>query len=407
LNALLRICPKTVNKLIIRKKTIQQFTKIPYQLITTPRDLEKTAGILENEEIVGVDLEADSMFHYQEKVCLVQIATPFACFLVDPLQTGGLSSLKPFFENPDIRKVFHGSDYDIRSLYKDFSIEVKNLFDTQLACRFLGMQFTGLDAVLNLFYNIRLEKKFQKKDWSQRPLPEEMLAYASQDVLYLNALSKKLEDRLIETGRLDWFLQECDIQSLVRSSASNGDPRFLKFKGAGRLGRRSLAVLEALLEFRDAIAKNIDRPLYQVIHNEVLLKLAIEKPRDMNHLKGLEVLSIKQLNRYGQQVLNTIHAAMEIDPCLLPAYPRSHEPVPDSQISARIAALKKWRESEAAFLEIEPGLLCNNALITAISSKNPRDVESLYGIEGIKPWQIDAVGKQIVAVLQDNSEFKS
>jgi ribonuclease D len=356
---------------------------------------------------VGVDLEADSMFHYQEKVCLVQIATPFACLLVDPLQTGGLSPLKPFFENPDIRKVFHGSDYDIRSLYKDFSIEVKNLFDTQLACRFLGMQFTGLDAVLNLFYNIRLEKKFQKKDWSQRPLPEEMLAYASQDVLYLNALSKKLEDRLIETGRLDWFLQECDIQSLVRSSASNGDPRFLKFKGAGRLGRRSLAVLEALLEFRDAIAKNIDRPLYQVIHNEVLLKLAIEKPRDMNHLKGLEVLSIKQLNRYGQQVLNTIHAAMEIDPSLLPAYPRSHEPVPDSQISARIAALKKWRESEAAFLEIEPGLLCNNALITAISSKNPRDVESLYGIEGIKPWQIDAVGKQIVAVLQDNSEFKS
>jgi len=353
---------------------------------------------------VGVDLEADSMFHYQEKVCLVQIATPDACFLVDPLQTGGLSPLKAFFADPGIRKVFHGSDYDIRSLNKDFSIEVRNLFDTQLACRFLGMQFTGLDAVLNLFYNIRLEKKFQKKDWSQRPLPDEMLAYASQDAVYLTPLSKKLEDRLIETGRLDWFLQECDIQSLVRTAAANGEPRFLKFKGAGRLGRRSLAVLEALLEFRDAIARNIDRPLYQVIHNEVLLKLAIEKPRDMHHLKGLEALSAKQLNRYGQQVLNIIQAAMEIDPSLLPAYPRSHEPVPDAQISARITALKKWRESAAAFLEIEPGLLCNNALITAISMKNPQDVEALYGIDGIKPWQIDAVGMQIVAVLlQDSS----
>jgi ribonuclease D len=143
--------PKRPISIFERKKTIHQFTKIPYQLITTPQDLEKTAGILENEETVGVDLEADSMFHYQEKVCLVQIATPSACFLVDPLQTGGLSPLKTFFANPDIRKVFHGSDYDIRSLYKDFSIEVKNLFDTQLACRFLGMQFTGLDAVLNLF----------------------------------------------------------------------------------------------------------------------------------------------------------------------------------------------------------------------------------------------------------------
>ena len=356
---------------------------------------------------MGVDLEADSLFHYQEKVCLVQIATPRECFLVDPLQTGDLSPLKPFFANPDIRKVFHGSDYDIRSLYKDFSIEVKNLFDTQLACRFLGMQFTGLDAVLNLFYNIRLEKKFQKKDWSQRPLSDEMLAYASQDAIYLNALSKKLEERLIETGRLDWFLQECDIQSLVRAPAANGDPRFLKFKGAGRLGRRSLAVLEALLEFRGSVAQKIDRPLYQVIHNHVLLKLAIEKPRDMNHLKGLEVLSIKQLNRYGQQVLNTIHAAMELDPSILPAYPRSHEPVPDARISARITALKKWRESAATYLEIEPGLLCNNALITAISSKNPQHVEALYAIEGIKPWQIEAVGKQIVAVLQDSPEFNS
>ncbi|MCX5882770.1 MAG: HRDC domain-containing protein [Deltaproteobacteria bacterium] len=372
--------------------------------MTTPQDLEKTAGILEIEETVGIDLEADSLFHYQEKVCLVQIATPCACFLVDPLQIGGLSPLKPFFANPDIRKVFHGSDYDIRSLYKDFSIEVKNLFDTQLACRFLGMQFTGLDAVLNLFYNIRLEKKFQKKDWSQRPLPDEMLAYASQDAIYLNALSKKLEERLIETGRLNWFLQECDIQSLVRTSAANGDPRFLKFKGAGRLGRRSLAVLEVLLELRDSIAKIIDRPLYQVIHNEVLLKLAIEKPRDMNHLKGLEVLSIKQLNRYGQQVLNAIHAAMDLDPSVLPAYPRNHEPVPGAQISVRIAALKKWRESTATYLEIESGLLCNNALITAISQKNPQHVEALYAIEGIKPWQIEAVGKQIVAVLQDSSD---
>lgn len=324
---------------------------------------------------------------------------------MDPLQTGGLSPLKPFFANPDIRKVFHGSDYDIRCLYKGFSIEVKNLFDTQLACRFLGMRFTGLDAVLNLFYNIRLEKKFQKKDWSQRPLPEEMLAYASQDAVYLNALSKKLEEKLIDGGRLDWFLQECDMQSLVRAPVANGAPRYLKFKGAGRLGRRSLAVLEALLEFREAIAEKVDRPLYQVIHNHVLLKLAMEKPRDMNHLKGLEALSIKQFHRYGRQVLDTIHAAMELDPGLLPAYPRSHEPAPDVRICARISELKKWRESAAADLEIEPGLLCNNALITAISQKNPQNAEALYAVDGIKPWQIKAVGNQILAVLRNCIEM--
>jgi ribonuclease D len=93
---------------------------------------------------------------------------------------------------------------------------------------------------------------------------------------------------------------------------------------------------------------------------------------------------------------------MELDPALLPIYPRSHEPIPDAQISARIATLKKWRESAATYLEIEPGLLCNNALITAIALKNPQDAEALCGIDGIKPWQIEAVGQQIIAVLQDS-----
>ena len=371
--------------------------------MTTPGDTENLSDILRNETTVGVDLEADSLFHYREKVCLIQMATPSACFLVDPLQTGDLSALKPFFADSGIRKIFHGSDYDIRCLHKDFGIEVNNLFDTQLACRFLGMPFTGLDAVLNHFYQIRLEKKFQKKDWSKRPLPEDMLAYAAQDAFYLIELSKDMEDRLLKAGRLDWFLQECEIQSRVRTAAANGEPRFLKFKGAGRLGRRSLAVLESLLELRDVLAGKIDKPLYQVLHNEILLKLSIEKPRNLRRLKELGVLGGKQLDRYGQQIVEVIDAAMELDALVLPSYPRVHDPVPDAQTAERIAALKKWRESMAAVLEMEPGLLCNNALITAISMKNPHDIDALSTVAGTKPWQIEAVGEPIIDVMKDVS----
>lgn len=341
------------------------------------------------------------MFHYREKVCLIQMATTSACFLVDPLQIGDLSALKPFFADGGIRKVFHGSDYDIRSLHKNFGIEVHNLFDTQLACRFLGMSFTGLDAVLNLFYRIHLEKKFQKKDWSKRPLSEEMLAYAVQDTIHLNRLSRDLEDRLIDAGRIDWFLEECKLQSRVRASEANGEPRFMKVKGAGRLGRRSLAVLESLLELRDVLARKMDRPLFQVFHNDILLKLSIEKPRNLRHLKELDALGSKQVDRYGQRIVDTIDAVMELDASLLPSYPSTREPTPDAQTSERITALKKWRESMAAVLKMEPGLLCNNALITAISMKNPLDIDTLSTVAGIKPWQIDAMGEQIVGVMKE------
>ncbi len=378
--------------------------KTVYQLVTTLHELEETAQHLENEETVGVDLEADSMFHYREKICLLQLAASRMCFLVDPLQTGSLLPLKPFFANKGIRKIFHGSDYDLRCLFRDFSIEIENLFDSQLACRFLGMKMTGLAALINLFFNVRLEKKFQKKDWSKRPLPSEMLEYAAQDVIYLNKLSSILEERLMERGSRDWFLEECSILSKVRAKASNPGPHYLKVKGASRLDRRSLAVLEALLEFRDTVAKKNDRPLYQIFHNNLLIKLAIEKPCFMDNLKGLEVLGKKQIDRYGRQILDIIHCVMELDSSALPVCKqagRKRGPVMNAQASARLLALKKWRQSAAARLGIESGLLCSNELLKAISEKNPGNKEELYEIDGIRPWQIEASGRDIISLLQE------
>ena len=133
-----------------------------YRIIDTPAELKKAAGRLEREKAVAVDLEADSMFHYREKVCLVQIAKEKSSVMVDPLMIKDLSPLKPLFSNPSIRKVFHGADYDIRSLYRDFNINVRNLFDTELAARFLGLEESGLQAVLKKFFNVDIDKKYQK-----------------------------------------------------------------------------------------------------------------------------------------------------------------------------------------------------------------------------------------------------
>ena len=152
--------------------------EIEYQVIDTAANLEEIARSLEKEKIVAVDLEADSMFHYKEKVCLIQIATEKIFVVIDSLAIKDLSPLKPIFSNPNIKKIFHGADYDVRSLYRDFKIKINNLFDTELACRFLGIKETGLKAVLKIFFNVDIDKKYQKKDWSKRPLPKEMMAYA-------------------------------------------------------------------------------------------------------------------------------------------------------------------------------------------------------------------------------------
>jgi len=136
-----------------------------YILVKDQSALARMAAELEKEKAIAVDLEADSLFHYREQVCLLQISTRLQNYLVDPLVLKDLSSLSPIFANPRVRKVFHGADNDIRALYRDFRIDVNGLFDTQIAARFLGNGETGLAGLLKENLGVFLDKKFQKKDW--------------------------------------------------------------------------------------------------------------------------------------------------------------------------------------------------------------------------------------------------
>jgi ribonuclease D len=371
---------------------------ISYEWIETLPRLEGTARILGQAKIIGVDLEADSMYHYFEKVCLIQIATESASYLIDPLALRDLSALHPVFSNSRIRKVFHGADYDIRSLYRDFRLEVENLFDTQLACKFLGLRETGLEALLRSRFQVELNKKYQRADWSQRPLSPEMVEYAAMDGRYLIALARMLEKELEEKSRLSWVEEECLFLSKVRFLPPSHDPLYLKVKGAFLLDPRSLAVLEALLEFREAQAQKSDLPPFKVLGNESLLELAMKKSLRLEELETAKVLSRKQIDRYGTRLLREIHRAMAIPDKDLPVYPRGAKPVLSSPVRKRVKALKTWRDMRANNLGLEPGILLNNALINDLALKNPRLIKEMEEIPGMKKWLQDHFGREILAV---------
>ena len=374
--------------------------KIDYQIIDTMAGLKTIAKTLEKEETIAIDLEADSMYHFKEKVCLIQVATEKRNIIIDPIRLKDLSPLKPLFFSPDIRKIFHGADYDVRSLYRDFNINITHLFDTEVACRFLGLRETGLETVLNKYFNIHLNKKYQKKDWSKRPLPQEMINYAIRDVICLIPLAKILIHELEKMGRLSWVIEECELLSNVRPVTPDDGPLFLKFRGAGRLKSRSLAVLEALLRFRKNIARKKDRPFFRIIGNEALMKIAIEKPMTLRRLKGSKVLSAKQINMWGNDIIDIIGHALNLPENKLPVYPRKTAPVVPAYITHRAKALKKWRDKKAEDIDIDPGLLCNKALINTIATKNPTYKKGLAKIQEMKQWQINELGKDIVTVLR-------
>jgi ribonuclease D len=325
--------------------------------------------------------------------------------IIDPLQIPDLSALRPLFNNCKIQKVFHGADYDIRSLYRDFKIEVNGLFDTQLACRFLGMAETSLEAVLKRWFHVNLKKKFQRKDWSKRPLPDEMIAYAAEDARYLLPLAQKLKSKLEQKKRLSWVMEECEHLSKVRPVSGKAGPLFLNFKGAGKLDPRSLAVLEALLAFREKVAGRRDKPLFKIIRNNVLLHLAIEKPIRSKDLQRLAVLSPNQIRMYGQNLLTAIQAALNLPSEDLPVYPRKKLPTVKPEVGKRTKRLKTWRDERAKKLDIDPALLLTNAQINAIAVQQPFNPKQLHKINEMKNWQKNTFGNDIIEILAKVEKF--
>ncbi len=373
---------------------------LSYRIIDSPSGLQKAAQALKGQLAIAVDLEADSMYHYKEKVCLIQIASKKLNIVIDPLSIKDMSPIAHLFLSRHIKKVFHGSDYDVRSLYRDFKIKINNLFDTQAACKFLGAKETGLEAVIRNTFNICLDKKYQKKDWSKRPLPKDMADYAIRDALYLLPLSEILQTELEKKGRLSWVIEECEYLSRVRPGLSDGSPMFLKFKGAGRFKPRGLAVLEALLRFRANIAEKKDKPVFRIFSNDSLLKTAAVRPTTLRRLKTLDVFSKKQIGMYGDELIQVINAALRIPENKLPVYPCRQNPILSPEIPARVKALKARRDAIARSLGIDPTLLCNKSLLYAVAIRNPLDPEDFNDMIEMKTWQKNVFGHDAVDVLQ-------
>ncbi len=392
-----------------------------FQMIETLSQLESLSKRLSQEKVLAFDMEADSLHHYFPKVCLIQTSTVEETFLIDPLTIRTIDPLRPVLENNRIVKVFHGGDYDLRSIYRDYAIQVHNVFDTMIASQFLGEKEVGLAAALKKRFGVLLNKKYQRANWSKRPLPHDMLFYAAQDTAHLIAFYRELRRELERKGRLAWVDEECELLPIecttgVRSSEADspgeevGDgstamksppktPLFKRFKGAGTLAPRDLAVLEGLLAFREKRAMQQDRPPFKLFGNTLIKTLVQEKPTDYADLSKLPHLPADFMRRYAKGALRAIKEGLALPENRLPTYPRTPRPPRNFKKQDRLKRLKKWRDTKARELQLEAGLICNNVLLSALAEAHPKAMDGLESIAGMRAWQKKALGREIIQTL--------
>ncbi|GAW68080.1 3'-5' exonuclease [Geoanaerobacter pelophilus] len=362
-------------------------------LVTDQKTLDELVERLSKESVLAFDLEADSLHHYTEKVCLIQVSSSSEDRLIDPLAPLDVKVLTPIFANPGIKKIFHGADYDMRSLYRDFGIEVVNLFDTMIASQFLGESEFGLAALLKKRFGVELDKRYQKADWSKRPFSQEMLDYAMKDTSLLIELYRQLEAELKQKGRLAWVEEESELVAGVRSPSREGELMCLRFKGASKMKPRELAVLEELLRFRDEKARLADVPPFRILSNDLLRELAEKQPRNNFELVGIHTMSSKLIERLGRGLLQAIANGLAVPQEKLPQVQSGRRPVLDRLQDERVKRLKVWREAKSAQLGLGIGLVANNTLLEALADPGSQNLSLL------KRWQREAFGDELASLI--------
>ncbi len=370
----------------------------PTRWIRTADQLDALVDELAECRAIGIDTEADSLHHYTEKVCLLQLAAfGGASWLIDPLALGDLSALAPILAEPSILKVVHGGDNDVTSLRRDFGFTFRSMFDTSIAARLLGDTEVGLQALVRNELGVELSKGSQRDDWSKRPLTAKQEAYALADVAHLMALAARLTDRLADAGRIEWAREEfAALAALAPAQKRTGRDDFRRIKGSAKLSRRQQAVLRELYLWREARAAAADRPPFKIVGPEVLLAMAERPPTGVDEVARM-LASYRRQNDQIEIVFAAIQRALELSEDELPAREQGERTTLSASARRRIDALRAWRDRQATHSRIDPSIVMPTRVIERIAVAGPQTLTDLATIEGIRRWRVTEWGPAVLA----------
>ncbi len=343
---------------------------------------------------LAVDTESNSLHAYREQVCLIQFSTPRTDYVVDPLALEDMSALGPLFNNPEIEKIFHAAEYDLICLRRDFDFQFSNLFDTMHAARILGYPFVGLDNLLAEKFQFEMDKRHQKADWAMRPLTPAQLDYARLDTHFLFDLRDALEEELTARDRLqiarEDFARACRVD--LPEEKVNGTS-WKRFSTRKDVTPRDLTILSELCITRDRIAERMNRPVFKVISDSLLLDVARRLPEKDVDLAGLG-LSPKQIRLWGSEILEAVKRGT-----VAPLREREQAKRPSDATLKRLQRLKAWRKKAAEEMGVESDIVLPKLYLNRLAEQPPKSLRELESIMHESPTRFTRYGEQIYRLL--------
>jgi ribonuclease D len=346
---------------------------------------------------IAVDTESNSLHAYRERVCLIQFSTQKSDYVVDPLVFRELDSLAPIFSDPHKEKIFHAAEYDLICLKRDYEFTFARLFDTMQAARILGYPQVGLDSLLAEKFGLKMDKRHQKADWGARPLTLSQIDYARFDTHYLFQLRDLLEQELREKGRWEIAQEDFALACHVgepKERNSNG-ASWKRFAFRKDLSLRELTVVSELCLLRDRIAERLDRPVFKVIGDDMLMDIARKLPEKDVDLAGIG-LSPKQINLWGQEILAATQRGLAA-----PLVKRELPKHPKDAVLKRLEKLKNWRKKLARESAVESDIILPKMYLSMLSENPPGSLQDLEIVMRKTPTRFQKYGTEIYRLIGD------
>ena len=365
-----------------------------------PSDVDTFLASIGNVRRIALDTEGASFHRFVDRIYLLQLSTREQTAIIDPVPIGRPATLGQLLESAAVEVVFHDADYDLRLLWQDYGWHVRNIFDTRVAAQLLGIRAFGLAALRERYFGVKLDKKFQRADWSMRPLSQAMLDYAAQDTIHLLELRDRMEDDLDQAGRLEWAREEFLLLEGTRWPEEDPANGFMRIKGARDLTRRELAVFRELIPWRDEIARHLDRATFRVIGNEQLLEIARRQPRSREELAAIKGVPRGLLDSRASEMLDGVARGLAVPESALPRFPKAPRWDRDPDFDARVSALKTVRDLTATRLDLDPGVLCSRDRLESVARANPATHEALETVQELRAWQRALLGEDFLKALR-------
>jgi ribonuclease D len=356
---------------------------------------------------LGIDTEFMGEGRYRALLCLVQIAVETSAGLrvevLDPLtQDYDPAPLAAALADPRVEVVLHAGRQDVALLRREWSTDVTAIFDTQVAGGFAGLRAQlGYEALLHEMVGVRLRKSASFTRWDTRPLSEEQVGYAREDVLHLLELTDALQGALRDRGRLDWAIEECRALQDA-SDEREPDSIFSRLPRVNSLEPSQRAVAYELVQWREATARESDRPVPSVLADAALVEIAKRRPGSVERLAQIRGLNESTLRRRGRAILEIVERGRAREPIPIDGDRPSPTDPGDAPLIALGEALVRARAAEADLAyELIAARADLQRIVTAVRNGDGEpDVRTLQG------WRRAVVGAELLELLQGRRSLR-